>query len=127
MESGGEDMGAGHVRDEGPRNVVAVFKFCGGPGREQEAAEAWAFELKYYFLRGVGEQPEVIYQDGVYTCRGLMTTTHPGDRSPVTVFNAGEPSSLAFCTSPDRVQRLRDLYGQRSGPRYDGRAWEMVR
>jgi len=104
-----------------PRLVTAVFRFSGGPGREEEAAEAWAFELTYYFLRGVGEQPVVTYDAGVYTVSGLMQTTHPGDRSPVTVFNDGsEPSSLNFCTGPDRQARLREMYGGRE-PRWDGR------
>lgn len=62
-----------------PRLVLAGARFSGGPGREREAAEAWAFELKAYFKRGVGEQPEVIFADGVYTVTGLMQTTHPGD------------------------------------------------
>ena len=30
-----------------PRQVTAIARFRGGPGREQEAAEAWAFELTY--------------------------------------------------------------------------------
>jgi hypothetical protein len=109
-----------------PRNVLAVFKFRGAPGREQEAAEAWAFELTYYFLRGVGEAPKVEFQPGitdrygVYTCTGLMTTTHPYDTSPVTAFNGGEPSELDFCIDPERQQRLREM---RTGKlmRWDGR------
>ena len=104
-----------------PRQVTAIARFRGGPGREQEAAEAWAFELTYYFTRAVGEQPEVTYEDGVYTCTGLMQTTHPGDRSPVTVFDAvAEPWDLDFCLDPDRRERLRELYRKR-GIWYDGR------
>jgi hypothetical protein len=62
-----------------PRLVNAGARFTGGPGREQEAAEAWAFEMKAYFKRGVGEQPRVTYASGVYTVIGLIQTTHPGD------------------------------------------------
>ena len=116
---------AAAVRDlrTGPQLVTAVFRFRGGPGREQEAAEAWAFELTYYFLRGVGEQPSVSYDPaaGVYTVSGLMQTTHPGDRSPVTVFDGdSEPASLDFCTGPERMAALRELYPGRT-LRWDGR------
>jgi hypothetical protein len=114
---------AAAVRDlrSGARLVTAVFRFYGGPGREQEAAEAWAFELTYYFLRGVGEQPSVTYDAGVYTVSGLMQTTHPGDRSPVTVFNGdSEPASLDFCVNPDRMASLREMYPRRT-LRWDGR------
>lgn len=106
-----------------PRLVTAVLLFRAGPGREQEAAEAWAFELTYYFLRGVGEAPAVTYDPdaGVYTVSGLMQTTHPGDRSPVTVIDASsDPASLDFCVSPERKAVLRELYGQRT-LRWDGR------
>jgi hypothetical protein len=104
-----------------PKLVTAVFRFYGRPGREREAAEAWAFELTYYFLRGVGEPPVVSYDAGVYTVSGLMQTTHPGDRSPVTVFNGdSEPSSLDFCVNSERQARLRELYATRE-PRWDGR------
>jgi hypothetical protein len=48
--------------------------------REREAAEALAFEMKAYFLRGTGEQPDVTYANGTYEVTGLITTTHPGDR-----------------------------------------------
>jgi hypothetical protein len=61
------------------QTVTAVTRFRGGPGREAEAAEAWAFELTYYFTRGVSEPPTVSYANGVYTCTGLMQTTYPGD------------------------------------------------
>jgi hypothetical protein len=94
-----------------PRNVLAVCRFRGSPGREQEAAEAWAFELTYYFLRGVGESPQVKYVNGVYTCTGLMTTTHPGDKSPVTEFDAElEPWDLDSCTAMERRERLLSLH-----------------
>lgn len=62
-----------------PRLVNAGARFTGSPGREREAAEAWAFEMKAYFKRGVGEQPVVTYAGGVYTVVGLIQTTHPGD------------------------------------------------
>jgi hypothetical protein len=62
------------------RVLLAGARFTGGPGREQEAAQAWAFEMKAYFLRGVGESPRVDYTNGVYEVTGLITTTHPGDR-----------------------------------------------
>ena len=76
---------------------------------------------RQYFLRGVGEAPAVTYDAGVYTVSGLMQTTHPGDRSPVTVFDDGsEPASLDFCTAPDRQAMLRGMYDGR-GPRWDGR------
>ena len=95
------------------RLVTAVTRFSGGPGREREAAEAWAFELTYYFKRGVGEQPVVTYDAdaGVYTCTGLMATTHPYDTSPVTVFDANsDPWSLDFCADAARQERVRELY-----------------
>ena len=104
-----------------PRNVVAVCWFSGGPGREREAAEAWAFELTYYFLRGVGEPPGVIYADGVYTCSGMMTTTHPGDGpGPVIFDKGGPPWDLNFAMNPHRQARLREQYDG-GGERYDGR------
>lgn len=62
------------------RCMLAGAWFWGDPGREQEAAEAWAFEMKVYFKRGVGEPPVVEYEDGGYTVTGLITTTHPGDQ-----------------------------------------------
>jgi hypothetical protein len=101
-----------------PRVVIAICQFRGGPGREAEAAEAWAFELTYYFTRGVGEPPEVTYSDGVYTCKGLMTTTHPGDRDP-TWFDEGRPWDLDF-GGEERRERLRKLYAERT-MRFDGR------
>lgn len=61
------------------RQVLASAQFSGPAGREREAAEAWAFEMKAYFHRGVGEQPVVTYEGGVYTVTGLIQTTHPGD------------------------------------------------
>lgn len=61
------------------RHVLAGAWFTGAPGREREAAEAWASEMKVYFARGVGEQPVVTYADGTYTVVGLITTSHPGD------------------------------------------------
>jgi hypothetical protein len=103
------------------RQVTAVARFRGGPGREAEAAEAWAFEMVYYFTRAVGEPPRVEYADGVYTCTGLMQTTHPGDRSPVTVFDSkSEPWDLDFCADPARQERVRELYPRR-GIWFDGR------
>lgn len=102
-----------------PRNVVAIFCFRGGPGREQEAAEAWAFELTYYFTRGVGEPPAVVYRDGVYIVTGLMQTTHPGD-SAITNFTQGEPWDLDSNDRNGRRDYLRKLYETR--PVYfDGR------
>jgi hypothetical protein len=62
-----------------PRLVRAGVRFTGRPGREREAAEAWAFEMKAYFKRGVREPPQVTYAGGVYTVIGLIQTTHPGD------------------------------------------------
>lgn len=99
--------------------TTAIMKFAGTPGREREAAEAWAFELTYYFLRRVGEQPRVSYANGVYTCEGLMTTTHPGDSYPVTEFDkdAYPEANLDFCVSPERRARIRRLY---QGPVFGG-------
>ena len=102
-----------------PRQVTAVARFRGGPGREQEAAEAWAFELTYYFSRGVGEPPQVSYSGGIYTVTGLMQTTHPGDRE-VTDFTRDEPWSLDFNTDPHRQELLREMYADRD-IWYDGR------
>lgn len=102
-----------------PRQVTAVARFTGGPGREREAAEAWAFELTCYFTRGVGEPPAVAYEDGTYTCTGIVQTTHPGDR-PVTDFTLDEPWSLDFALGTDRQERLREMYRDR-GIWYDGR------
>lgn len=62
-----------------PRLVRAGAQFTGPPGRELEAAEAWEFEVRVYFKRGVEEQPQVSYDGGVYTVTGLIQTTHPGD------------------------------------------------
>jgi hypothetical protein len=102
------------------RNVIAVTRFRGGPGREREAAEAWAFELTYYFKRGIGEPPQVTYAGGVYTCRGIMQTTHPGDRD-VTVFDEGAPPwDLDYGVNEERRARLRELYKQ-SDHFFDGR------
>lgn len=64
-----------------PRCILAQCQFEGGPGRDTEAAQAWAFELKHYFKRGVGEQPTVTYDNGVYTVIGLIQTTHPHDHT----------------------------------------------
>jgi hypothetical protein len=94
-----------------PRQVTAVIRFRGGPGREREAAEAWAFELTYYFTRGVGEPPQVTWADGIYTCTGLMQTTHPGDLEPVTDF--GEAVLLDPVFWPARERHLRELYPRR--------------
>ena len=69
----------GLVFDTPPRQVLARAQFTGPPGQQQEAAEAWAFEMKAYFHRGVGEPPVVTYEGGVYTVTGLIQTTHPGD------------------------------------------------
>lgn len=96
------------------RDVIAVARFHGGPGRERDAAEAWAFELKYYFRRRVGEQPQVAYKDGVYTVTGLMTTSHPYDTDP-TYFDAdAEPWDLDF----GGAQRRKDLMDMYDGPRW---------
>ena len=103
------------------RNVIAVYRFRGGPGRETEAAEAWAFEITYYFLRGVGEQPIVTYQDGIYTVSGLMTTTHPWDRVPETVFGPDEPPHLDWIGDRKRRALLREMYPGREHWRFDGR------
>jgi hypothetical protein len=100
--------------------VEAVTQFRGGPGREQEAAEAWAFELTYYFARGVGEAPQVTYGDGIYTCTGLMTATHPGDTAPITWFDKGRPWDLDFVVDPERRQLLRKLHAECTA-RWDGR------
>lgn len=100
-----------------PRNVTAVCWFKGGPGREREAAEAWAFELTYYFARGVGEQPKVSYDETtmLYECSGLMTTTHPLDKSPVTEFTfISEPWDLDFSSSSERRKTVRELHAMRS-------------
>lgn len=102
-----------------PRQVTAIARFRGVPGREAEAAEAWAFELVYYFTRGIGEPPAVDYADGIYTCTGIMQTTNPGD-GPVTDFTRDEPWSLDFGRDPDRAARLRELYARRD-TWYDGR------
>ena len=103
-----------------PRIVTAVCQFRGGPGREREAAEAWAFELTYYFKRGIGEPPLVTYENGVYTVRGLMTTTHPGDHGDVVHFDKDSVWDLGFALDPDRQARLRELY-RSDLHRWDGR------
>jgi hypothetical protein len=65
--------------DEQPRQVRAGAQLAGGPGRELDAAQAWAFELGTYFRRGIEGQPQVMYAGGVYTVIGPIRTTHPGD------------------------------------------------
>jgi hypothetical protein len=96
--------------------------FRGAASREADAARAWVFELTYYFCRAVGEAPVVEYADEVYTCTGLMTTTHPLDSSPVTVFDQGEPASLDFILAPQRQSVLRTLHASKpAGLRFDGR------
>jgi hypothetical protein len=102
-----------------PRQVTAIARFRGGPGRGREAAQAWAFELTYYFTRGTGEPPLVTYENGTYTCTGLMQTTHPDDRE-ITDFTREGPWSLDFVLNPGREKRLREMYPQR-GIWYDGR------
>lgn len=92
--------------------MIGVARFAGGPGREREAAEAWAFELTYYFLRRAGEQPQVTYENGIYTVTGLMTTSHPGDKA-VTLFTP--TAGLDYCTGEDRRNALMKLY---DGPRW---------
>lgn len=102
-----------------PRQVTAIARFRGGPGREQEAAEAWAFELTYYFTRCTGEPPTVSYADGIYTCTGIMQTTHPGDRE-ITDFTPDEPWWLDYNLNLGRQRSLREHYPDR-GVWYDGR------
>lgn len=102
-----------------PRQVTAIARFRGGPGREREAAEAWAFELTYYFTRGVGEPPLVSYENGIYICTGLIQTTHPGDRA-VTDFSSGEAWPLDWGMLPGRQEMLREAYPERR-VWYDGR------
>jgi hypothetical protein len=93
------------------RDVIAVARFSGGPGREREAAESWAFELKYYFMRRVGEQPQVAYEDGIYTVTGLMTTSHPFDKD-VTEF------SPVFDLGNGGPERRKALIAMYDGPRW---------
>jgi hypothetical protein len=95
-----------------PRAVTAIARFRGGPGREDEAAQAWAFELTYYFLRGVGEPPLVTYDGEIYTCTGLIQTTHQGDK-PVTDFTGDAPLWLDSALVTARQAYLRALYPQR--------------
>jgi len=102
-----------------PRQVTATARFRGKPGREAEAAAAWAFELTYYFTRGTGEAPRVTYADGIYTCTGIMQTTYPGDRL-VTDFTPDEPWSLDYASGHDRQAMLREMYPG-LGIWYDGR------
>lgn len=102
-----------------PRQVTAIARFRAGPGREAEAAEAWAFELTYYFTRGVGEPPAVSYENGVYTCTGLIQTTHPGDRE-ITDFTSDGAWPLDWGMSEGRQEMLRGHYPDRA-IWYDGR------
>jgi hypothetical protein len=60
-------------------------------------------------------QPLVIYE-----CRGLMTTTHPGDHPPVATFDKGAAWSLDYSLDEGRQASLRKTYAA-SGPRWDGR------
>jgi hypothetical protein len=100
--------------------VTAVCRFRAGPGRERDAAEAWGFELKYYFHRGVGDTPpQVTYVSGVYTCRGTIITTHPGDAGNVVEFGPGG-WDLDFCADAERRAALRQSYRDWQGPRFDG-------
>jgi hypothetical protein len=101
------------------RQVIAVARIAGPPGREADAAEAWAFELTYYFTRGVGEPPAVSYADSIYTVTGLIQTTHPHDQ-PVSYFTQDEPWQLDFSFQDHRRLTLRELY-ERRGIWFDGR------
>jgi hypothetical protein len=105
-----------------PRQVTAVMEFRGGPGREAEAAEAWAFELTYYFTRGVGEPPLVSYDEaaGIYTCTGLIQTTHPGDGAVIREFWDDIRPRLDSILAEGRQRHLRELYPRR-GIWFDGR------
>jgi hypothetical protein len=104
------------------REVIAIARFRGGPGREAEAAMAWSFELKYYFHRGINpdQPPQVTYEDGVYTCTGTMVTTHPGDRA-ITIFDEdADPWDLDFAAGTSRKADLRRLYHDSPLPHWDG-------
>lgn len=103
-----------------PRIVTAILQFTGPPGMEAEAADAWAFELTYFFTRGVGEAPVVEYENGVYTVSGPIQTTHPHDPDPAR-FTQEPPWSLAGSMEEGRRKDLRELYGRREGVRFDGR------
>jgi hypothetical protein len=102
-------------------NVIAIMRFYGGPGRERDAAEAWAFEITYYYLRSVGEQPAVEYTDGVYTVSGMMTTTHPCDRAVTDFCPSGTAIRLDDALAPSRRTKLRTIYPSRCTWRFDGR------
>lgn len=105
-------------------NVIAIMRFYGEPGRERDAAEAWAFEITYYYLRCVGEQPAVVYQNGIYTVSGMMTTTHPGDRAETDFCPSGTAISLDDALTPSRRTKLRAIYPARASWRFDGRGDE---
>ena len=103
-----------------PRQVTAVMQFRGEPEQEARAAEAWAFDLTYYFTRGVGEAPSVSYENGIYTVTGLIQTTHPGDPDTCDRWCGETKPTIDFILSPERQASLRDLYSRR-GIYFDGR------
>jgi hypothetical protein len=74
-----DGIGSSGGMGQEPHRVRAGAWFTGGPGREREAAEAWAFEMKAHFMRGAGEPPVVTYANGTYTVIGMIQTTHPAD------------------------------------------------
>ena len=53
----------------------------------------------------------------VYACRGLMTTTHPSDCYPLSIYDNGAAWALDRCLEPGRLELLRKTGGQR----WDGR------
>jgi len=101
------------VPQTAPRTVTAIAYFSGEPGRDQDVALAWAFELKYEYARGVDDPPTVTYSDGIYTVSGIIRTTHPAD-APTTVFaSPGAPWDLDLCLRPKRQARVRAAYTRR--------------
>ena len=43
-----------------PRLTISDCRYWAAEGRAQEAALAWAFDMKHWMKRGVGEQPDVL-------------------------------------------------------------------
>jgi hypothetical protein len=126
MDSTGLITAAGGLA-AGSRQVTAVARFRAGPGREQQAAQAWAAELTWCFARGTGEEPAVRYDpdEGIYTVTGTIRTTYPFDEAVTCFTPAGPPPGLSWILDPARQQALRDAWSRRAAW-FDGHDHDLL-